>query len=53
MKWELFWLVVEVLWRVALTYFIVVAISHKEWNEASMWLLFLILNKIPKEKASD
>lgn len=48
---ELLWELVHQLWIIAAYFFILYAIWRKEWQEATMWLVWLIYDRMPKRAA--
>jgi len=50
LKWKLFFTVAGIVWKIALWYFILDAISRKDWPEATCWIAFLIYDRITQEK---
>ena len=51
-KWDLFWELLHGLWIGAVYILIVLAMWRKDWTETTMWLAWLIFDRMPKREAA-
>lgn len=50
MNWSALWKIADVVWTLVAYIFVASATYRKEWSEATMWLAFLILNRMPAKE---
>lgn len=51
MKLETFWKILHEVWVIVLLFLVLFAMWDKRWDEATMWLVWLIYGHMTKEKS--
>jgi hypothetical protein len=51
-KWDIFWEFLHGLWIIAIYILILLAMWSKDWAEATVWLAWLIYDRIAKPEAT-